>query len=159
MSPQSVDAGRERATTLEGWEDSVLENLHTSHMLHECVCTPCAHNSVFLSSFSSLEETSMFSANCRASIYLHSPDTRPAVCQMSRACVSYVRMCISHILHVCVWINWSAFICSRRRRSVYEIGTQVSLPAWQMLALTPLDCSLLIMWAHVRHPAAAAVMD
>lgn len=39
----------------------------------------------------------MISTYCRASIYLHSPDTPPAACQMSRMYVSYVRMCISHL--------------------------------------------------------------
>ena len=71
----------------------VCARTHTGACFHIWLCT-CLF--CFSVSFLSSEETPMFSTYCRASIYLHSPDSHPAVCQMSRTHVSYVKLCISY---------------------------------------------------------------
>lgn len=60
-----------------------------------CTCVNVVCSGV-CASFSSLNETPTVSMFCRASIYLHSPDTPPAACQMSHMYVSYAKMCFSH---------------------------------------------------------------
>lgn len=126
----------------------ILGNLPTPCV---CVCRTVKH--VFMSVCKSrhlMFQCKVFilrgSIYYRASIYVHSPDTPQAVCQMSCAYVSYVKMCISHVC-VCVLPLWLACL-----------WYWVLLSALQMLLLTLLDCSPFIMWARFRHPA-AAVMD
>lgn len=94
----------------------VLISVHTPEHAFISVCT---HVCVFCfsASFPSSEETPMVSMYCRASVYLHSPDSRPAVCQMSRMYVSYVKMCISYLC-ACV------FVC------VYKLKPIHLFPPW-----------------------------
>lgn len=63
----------------------------------------------------------MLSAYCRASIYLHSPDTRPAACQMSLVYVSYVKMCVRELKPVHLFPLRSA--CLRHRDTSVAPGS------------------------------------
>lgn len=128
-----------------------------SHLLCVCVCM-CARAELMSASF--ILEGNIYVFHKLWGKHLsaqpwHSPS---CVSNEPHVCILCANVYFT-LVWVCVHANWIPFIYFLNRGPVYDIGTQVSLPAWQMLVLTPLDCSLLIMWAHVRHPAAAAVMD
>lgn len=82
-----------------------------------CVSTFLSFAAGFLSS----QETPLFSTYCRANIYLFSPDTRPAVCQMNHVCVFYGSVCFT-LVSVYLGADWSAFICFLYGRPVSDMG-------------------------------------
>lgn len=85
--------------------------------------------------------------------------------------LTLLELCVKWAAHMCLMWNcaFHTSMCVRvcKLKPVYLfplwpvcLRYWVSLSALHMLVLTLLDCWHLIMWAHFRHPAAAAaVMD
>lgn len=133
-----------------------------------CVVCACAHTQhVFISVCTAFDVSVQVFHSQRNHLCVRYTAGQAFMC----TALTLLELCVKWAAHMCLMWNcaFHTSMCVRvyKLKPVYLfplwpvcLRYWVSLSALHMLVLTLLDCWHLIMWAHFRHPAAAAaVMD